>query len=77
MERDGPDAPRLTLTVEMLEFLYKSYKPSAWYFELIETFRKLFLTAVISVMSAGTSAQATVALVASFGFIEFYSAVGT
>ena len=39
--------------VAMVEFLYRSYRPECWYFELIETCRRLLLTAVLSTIAPG------------------------
>ena len=57
----------------MVEFLYRSYLPRYWYFECIETFRRLFLTAFISIISPGSSEQLLVAIVMSFVFLRIYS----
>jgi len=73
--RDDPNPRSLRSSVKMLEFLYKSYKPSAWYFEVLETFRRLFLTAFISVIAPGTPAQAILAMVATLIFMRLYVAV--
>ena len=73
--RNNINPNTLRNSVKMLEFLYKSYKPSAWYFEVVETFRRLFLTAFISVIAAGTPAQAILAMVATLIFMRLYVAV--
>ena len=62
--------------IRMIEFLYRSYLPSAWYFESIETFRRLFFTAFISVISPGSGYQCLVAITMSFFFLYLYSRAG-
>jgi hypothetical protein len=44
---------KLSEDAKVLQFLYRDYKPQYWYFEIIETFRRLFLTAVLSVIMTG------------------------
>jgi hypothetical protein len=39
--------------IRSFEFLYKHYKGKYWYWEIIESIRKLLLTAVISVIKTG------------------------
>lgn len=45
------------------DFLFKFYKPKYWYFELIETGRRLTLTAILSVTLPGSSSQIVLAMV--------------
>ena len=59
----------------MVEFLYRSYIPKYWYFECVETFRRLFLTAFISVIVPGSATQLLVAIVMSFFFLRTYARV--
>ena len=56
----------------MIEFLYRSYLPRYWYFESIETFRRLFLTAFISVIVPGSSVQLIIALFVALFFLLTY-----
>lgn len=44
---------KLKEDAKILQFLYRDYKPDFWYFEIIETYRRIFLTAVISVIATG------------------------
>jgi hypothetical protein len=41
------------LTADEIAFLYRAYKPEFWYWEVVETIRRLLLTAVISVVNTG------------------------
>ena len=43
------------------------------YFEVVETYRRLTLTAVISVLGNGDSGQQIVAIIISFAFMELYA----
>jgi len=45
--------------VAAIAFLYRAYKPEYWYWELVETSRRLFFTAVISIISKESSTQVT------------------
>ena len=54
------------------EFLYKSYKPEYWYWEVVETYRRLMLTAVLSVIASGSGAQIVTAMLISIVYIKIY-----
>jgi hypothetical protein len=56
-----------------LKFLWKAYQPKYWYWEVIETTRKLMLTAVLSVCDPGSPKQNLLGLLLSFGYIRLYS----
>jgi predicted outer membrane repeat protein len=57
---------------QLLTFLFESYKPAYWYWEIIETYRRLILTAVLSVLSAGSSEQIVAAMLLALAFIGLY-----
>jgi hypothetical protein len=42
------------ITPETIRFLHGAYEGTYWYWEIIETIRRLLLTAVVSVVSTGT-----------------------
>lgn len=44
-----------------------------WYFEIVETTRRLLLTAVISVISTGSSGQIIAAMLLSITYLEVFS----
>jgi hypothetical protein len=67
------DDKRIPQTTRMLQFLYTSYLPKYWYFEVIETMRRLMLTAIISVIATGSSSQIVFSMLLSFGFIKIYT----
>ena len=56
----------------IIEFLYRSYIPRLWYFECVETLRRLFLTAFISVIAPGSSTQLLVAICTALFFLLMY-----
>jgi hypothetical protein len=57
---------------KMLEFLYSSYHPRYWYFEVVETMRRLMLTAIIAVIATGSSSQIVCAMMLAFVFLKVY-----
>ena len=56
-----------------LKFLYAAYKPSKWYWEIIETIRRLIMTAVLSVIKPGTSTQGVTSVLLSLLFIKLHN----
>ena len=44
------------VTFKEIEFLHKAYEGRCWYWEVVETVRRLLLTAVLSVVTVGTAA---------------------
>ena len=56
-----------------LAFLWQSYAPQYWYWEVIETTRRIMLTAVLSVCSPGSSAQSVLGVLLALGYIRLYS----
>ena len=47
-------------------FLYAKYEDRAWYWELVEMFRKLLFTSLIMFLAQGTATQIVVAMFISF-----------
>jgi hypothetical protein len=58
------------LEARMISFLYEAYEPQFWYWEAVETTRRLVLTAVLSVCGAGTGGQAVLALLLALLYIK-------
>ena len=56
-----------------LSFLFVYYKPEFWYFEVVETARRISLTAVLSVTFPGSGSQVVFAIILSLIFKEIYS----
>ena len=44
--------------IQAFEFLFEDYAPDCWYWELVETGRRLLLTAVLTVISEDSAVQA-------------------
>merc|ERR1711871_1272121 len=61
---------KTTTVLVALEFLYSSYRPHLWYWEIIETLRRLVMTAVLSIIQPGTSMQACLAIVLALASIK-------
>jgi hypothetical protein len=59
-------------TVKALSFLYGSYEPKFWWFEIFETLRKLALTGFLVFIAPGTTAQVVVSLVMSMVALGVY-----
>ena len=55
-----------------LSFLWDAYEPQYWYWEIVETTRRLVLTAVLSVCGAGSAAQSVLAIILSVVYIKLY-----
>ena len=47
-------------------FLFDPYKPKFWYFEIVETVRRLAMTGVLSIIAPGSFTQLSVGLLFSF-----------
>ena len=61
------------VTMAELSFLHQSYMGQRWYWEVVETGRRLLLTAVISVLGAGSGAQIVFGIFVSVMYIKLYS----
>lgn len=55
-----------------LSFLYENYAPKRWYFEVLDCFRRLFLTAIPVLVLRGTSVQLLLVLMASLVWCIIY-----
>ncbi|CAN0000660.1 unnamed protein product, partial [Laminaria digitata] len=61
----GEDPPRITST----SGLWKPYKPSAFYYEVVECGRRILLAGVVVFIYPNTAAQVAVTLMVAFAFI--------
>lgn len=59
-------------SIMMIKFLYESYKPEYWYFEIVETVRRLMLTGVLSVAGEGTSGQVVFGILLAVLYTKIY-----
>ena len=66
--KDGELSP----AVMRLSFLWQAYQPQYWYWEVIETTRRLMLTAVLSVAEPGTTGQNVLSILLSLMYIKIY-----
>jgi hypothetical protein len=62
--------------IEPLSFLFSAYEPRYWYWELIETVRRVVLTGVLVMFRQGTSLQIVVAILTSLAFMKLYGHFG-
>jgi hypothetical protein len=65
--------PALSAQTMRIQFLWRAYEPQFWYWEVCETGRRILLTAVLSVVSPGSSEQNLLAILLSLTFIKLYS----
>lgn len=63
----------VTDSTAQLRFLHMAYKPLRWYWEVIETFRRIFMVGVLALLASGTSIQIVIGMVASVLFIWLYA----
>jgi hypothetical protein len=62
----------LSPSAARLSFLWEAYEPRFWYWEIIETTRRIMLTAVLSVLDPGSSGQSIVAVLIALLYIKVY-----
>ena len=55
-----------------LRFLWASYQPQFWYWEVIETTRRLMLTAVLSMVAPGSSIQSVFSILMAQFYLKLY-----
>lgn len=72
--QEQPQEPENTNFVgnDEIKFLYCNYKPEFWYFEVVETGRRLLLTGVLSTIGVGTVYQIAIGMVISLTFVWVY-----
>ena len=67
-DRENINIPRLTTTSD----LWKPYKPSVFYYEVIECGRRILLAGVVVFIEPNTSAQIAGTLMMAFVFVVLY-----
>jgi hypothetical protein len=70
--RAAPQQRVMSSRAHRLAFLWDAYEPQYWYWEVVETTRRLMLTAVLSVCGAGTAAQSLLAVLLGVVYIKVY-----
>jgi hypothetical protein len=66
------DRVKHLITHEEIKFLWSNYLPKFWYWEVVETIRRLLLTGVLSIIYEGTSLQIVVGMTISLCFVYVY-----
>lgn len=61
------------LKIVPLKFLFSAYEPQFWYWEVIETYRRLILTGVLVLVSQGDPLQLVIGMVLAVFFIKLYA----
>ena len=61
-----------TITCEHLVFLHKAYEPKYWYWEIIETVRRLFFTAILVITPMAPNVQIVGTIILSVIFMKLY-----
>lgn len=51
------ESAKKLLSYEALRFLFKVYEPKFWYWEIIETLRRLFFTSILAFGAVGENTQ--------------------
>ncbi|GMH92878.1 hypothetical protein TL16_g12477 [Triparma laevis f. inornata] len=60
-------------SLRSLSFLYSSYEPRMWWFEVFETLRRLCLTGFLVFLAPGTAAQVCFSMIMCMGSMRVYS----
>ncbi len=63
----------LSSYAECLGILWEPYKNQYWYWEVIECYRRIILTSILSIINPGSSLQSIAAVMCSLFFIKLYS----
>ena len=63
----------LQLITQEIGFLFRAYEGDFWYWEIVETARRLLLTAVVSVAGPGTVSQIIFGIFLSLAFAGLYA----
>jgi len=59
--------------VARLKFLYEAYEPKYFYFEVVESVRRLLLTCVVGFLRPGTAAQILMSIILCLASMRIYS----
>ena len=62
-----------TAFTEGIQFLWSAYKAEFWYWELIETYRRLSCTSVLAVFYVGTPLQCVFGTLLSIFYVKLYT----
>lgn len=68
------DTPYQTLiSLDTIQFLYSSYKRKYWWWEILETFQRLFLTGILVLIAQGSAMQIVIGALMTLLFLFFYA----
>ena len=73
IHRNEDISPKLRLAIMPSSFLYSSYGPTFWFWECVETLRRIIMTGVLVLVAQGTSLQIALGLLLSLLFIKLYA----
>jgi hypothetical protein len=59
--------------LESLSFLYDAYEPQCWWFEVVETLRRLLLTGGLLFLNPGTGGQVVASMIMCLGAMRIYA----
>lgn len=68
-----PSGRVLSSSSTRIAFLWSAYEPKYWYWEIVDTTRRLLLTAVLSVITPGTSGQNVFSMLLALAYIKLYT----
>jgi hypothetical protein len=63
-------------SIDHLQFLFSGYDPLYWYWEVVETIRRILLTGILVLFRQGSGLQLVVAFVISITFLKLYGHFG-
>lgn len=61
-----------TINAYHLQFLHKAYEPKFWYWEIVETMRRLFFTALLVIATTGENLQIVGSIIMAVIFMKLY-----
>ena len=64
---------KMSETAINMSFLWEAYKPEFWYWELVETTRRILLTAVLSICATGSVRQSAFGILLAYIFNKVYA----
>ena len=62
-----------TAFVDGIQFLWSSYRPEMWFWEVVETTRRLMCASVMSIVMSGTPSQCCFAVLVSIAYVKLYT----
>jgi hypothetical protein len=69
---DEQSADNVTTYLQSILLLFEAYEPKYWYWEVIETMRRLMLTGVLVLIAQGSAVQIIVGICLSLFFLVLY-----